>query len=142
MTNKYSEGQPGARYYGGNENIDRMELLCKQRALEAFGLDPARWGVNVQPYSGRWAHRSPASAAVWRGSLSPAAGRGQRGTEVTRGPPWLNRVRIRIRMPFDALGCPAHPQRPPPVALARTTHSHARLLACAARPPPSLARRP
>lgn len=54
MTNKYSEGQPGARYYGGNEHIDRAELLCKKRALEAYRLDPAKWGVNVQPYSGRW----------------------------------------------------------------------------------------
>lgn len=54
MTNKYSEGQPGARYYGGNEHIDRAELLCKKRALEAFGLADDKWGVNVQPYSGRW----------------------------------------------------------------------------------------
>lgn len=53
MTNKYSEGQPGARYYGGNEHIDRAELLCKQRALEAYKLNPEKWGVNVQPYSGR-----------------------------------------------------------------------------------------
>ena len=53
MTNKYSEGQPGARYYGGNENIDRMENLCKARALQAYRLDPSAWGVNVQPYSGR-----------------------------------------------------------------------------------------
>ena len=46
---------PGvARYYGGNEIIDRMENLCKQRALEAYRLDPEHWGVNVQPYSGRW----------------------------------------------------------------------------------------
>ena len=53
LTNKYSEGQPNARYYGGNEFIDRIELICKDRALAAFGLDPAKWGVNVQPYSGR-----------------------------------------------------------------------------------------
>ena len=39
MTNKYSEGQPGIRYYGGNEYIDEMELLCKSRALELFKLD-------------------------------------------------------------------------------------------------------
>ena len=32
MTNKYSEGQPGKRYYGGNQHIDQMELLCKKRA--------------------------------------------------------------------------------------------------------------
>ncbi len=53
FTNKYSEGQPGARYYGGNTNTDRIELLCKDRALEAFHLSPEQWGVNVQPYSGR-----------------------------------------------------------------------------------------
>lgn len=52
LTNKYSEGLPNARYYGGNEWIDELEILCQKRALEAFHLDPAKWGVNVQPYSG------------------------------------------------------------------------------------------
>jgi glycine hydroxymethyltransferase len=52
LTNKYSEGLPGARYYGGNEYIDELEVLCRKRALQAFNLDPAKWGVNVQPYSG------------------------------------------------------------------------------------------
>ncbi|KAH7324475.1 serine hydroxymethyltransferase [Stachybotrys elegans] len=52
MQNKYSEGYPGARYYGGNEFIDQAERLCQKRALEAFGLDPKEWGVNVQPLSG------------------------------------------------------------------------------------------
>mmetsp|Transcript_23343 Transcript_23343/g.52647 ORF Transcript_23343/g.52647 Transcript_23343/m.52647 type:complete len:534 (+) Transcript_23343:135-1736(+) len=66
MTNKYSEGQPGARYYGGNEFVDELELLCQRRALEAFGLDPAEWGVNVQPYSG-----SPANFAAYTALLEP-----------------------------------------------------------------------
>lgn len=52
LTNKYSEGLPGARYYGGNEHIDILENLCRERALKAFNLDPKIWGVNVQPYSG------------------------------------------------------------------------------------------
>lgn len=52
MQNKYSEGYPGARYYGGNEFIDASERLCQQRALETFGLDPKEWGVNVQALSG------------------------------------------------------------------------------------------
>ncbi|TYJ52402.1 hypothetical protein B9479_006977 [Cryptococcus floricola] len=52
LTNKYSEGLPGARYYGGNEFIDVIENLTKERALKAFNLDPKVWGVNVQPYSG------------------------------------------------------------------------------------------
>ena len=52
LSNKYSEGYPGARYYGGNENIDQVELLCQKRALEAFHLNPEEWGVNVQSLSG------------------------------------------------------------------------------------------
>ena len=66
MTNKYSEGMPGARYYGGNEFIDQVENLCRQRALAAFNLDPNKWGVNVQPYSG-----SPANFAVYTALLNP-----------------------------------------------------------------------
>ena len=52
LTNKYSEGYPGQRYYGGNEYIDGIETLCRDRSLQAFQLDPAKWGVNVQPLSG------------------------------------------------------------------------------------------
>lgn len=52
MQNKYSEGYPGERYYGGNEIIDKAESLCRDRALQAFNLDPAEWGVNVQSLSG------------------------------------------------------------------------------------------
>lgn len=66
MTNKYSEGRPGARYYGGNEHVDDLEALCEARALATFGLDPAEWGVNVQPYSG-----SPANFAVYTALLEP-----------------------------------------------------------------------
>ena len=66
MTNKYSEGQPGKRYYGGNEHIDEMELLCKKRALELYNLNPDEWSVNVQPYSG-----SPANFAVYTALLNP-----------------------------------------------------------------------
>ncbi|KAF8063057.1 SHM1 [Scenedesmus sp. PABB004] len=68
MTNKYSEGYPGARYYGGNEFIDQAERLCQKRALDAFGLDPEQWGVNVQPLSG-----SPANFQA-RARAGPAAG--------------------------------------------------------------------
>jgi len=64
LSNKYSEGYPGARYYGGNENIDQVELLCQKRALEAFQLDPEEWGVNVQSLSG-----SPANFQVYTALL-------------------------------------------------------------------------
>ena len=66
MTNKYSEGYPGARYYGGNQYIDQAESLCQRRALEAFKLDPAKWGVNVQPLSG-----SPCNFYVYTALLNP-----------------------------------------------------------------------
>merc|ERR1719203_83415 len=66
LTNKYSEGQPGARYYGGNQIVDQVENLCKERALAAFGLKESEWGVNVQPYSG-----SPANFAVYTALLAP-----------------------------------------------------------------------
>jgi glycine hydroxymethyltransferase len=48
MSNKYSEGYPGARYYGGNEHIDSIELLCQKRALETFGLDSEKWYVSLK----------------------------------------------------------------------------------------------
>ena len=66
MSNKYSEGYPGARYYGGNEHIDAVELTCQARALKVFGLDTERWGVNVQCLSG-----SPANLQVYQAIMKP-----------------------------------------------------------------------
>jgi glycine hydroxymethyltransferase len=66
MSNKYSEGYPGERYYGGNELIDKAERLCQARALAAFGLSPEEWGVNVQTLSG-----SPANFQVYTALLAP-----------------------------------------------------------------------
>jgi glycine hydroxymethyltransferase len=66
LTNKYSEGTVGKRYYGGNEYIDKIESLCMDRALALFKLNASEWGVNVQPYSG-----SPANFAVYTALLQP-----------------------------------------------------------------------
>jgi len=60
MTNKYSEGYPHKRYYGGNKYIDIAEEMAIERARELFGAEHA----NVQPYSG-----SPANIAVYTGLL-------------------------------------------------------------------------
>lgn len=60
FTNKYSEGYPGKRYYGGQDNVDDVELLAINRAKELFGAEH----VNVQPYSG-----SPANHAVYMALL-------------------------------------------------------------------------
>ena len=60
FNNKYAEGYPGKRYYGGNEFIDKVELLAIERAKKLFGIENAGIHVNVQPYSG-----SPANLAVY-----------------------------------------------------------------------------
>jgi len=60
MTNKYAEGYPGRRYYGGCEHVDKVERLAQQRACELFGVKHA----NVQPHSG-----SQANMAVFMGTL-------------------------------------------------------------------------
>ncbi len=78
LTNKYSEGYPGARYYGGNEFVDKIEDLARDRALVAYRLKPAEWGVNVQPYSG-----SPANLAVYTALLQP--GERLMGLNLTQG---------------------------------------------------------
>ncbi|CAL5387184.1 unnamed protein product [Camellia sinensis] len=66
LMNKYSEGMPGSRNYGGNQYIDQLEFLCMNRALAAFGLHSEKWGVNVQPYS-----CTSANFAVYTGLLVP-----------------------------------------------------------------------
>lgn len=68
LTNKYAEGYAGKRYYGGQINIDKIEELCIERALDLFKLSPKQWHVNVQALSG-----SPANLAVYVGLISPHA---------------------------------------------------------------------
>ena len=62
LTNKYSEGYPGKRYYGGNHVIDEVEDLARERAKALFGADHA----NVQPHSG-----ANANMAVYLALLEP-----------------------------------------------------------------------
>lgn len=69
FNNKYAEGYPAKRYYGGNEVVDEVEKLCQARALKLFKLKPSEWTVNVQPLSG-----SPANLAVYA-ALVPLGGK-------------------------------------------------------------------
>ena len=91
LTNKYAEGYPGKRYYGGCECVDVVENLARERAKELFGCDY----VNVQPHSG-----SQANTGVYVALLKPcdtimgmsldAGGHLTHGSKVTFSGKWLN----------------------------------------------------
>ena len=66
LGNKYAEGYPGKRYYGGQEFTDKVELLTQDRARKVFGLKKTEWDVNVQALSG-----SPMNLAVYFAALNP-----------------------------------------------------------------------
>ena len=88
-TNKYSEGYPGKRYYGGQENTDKVEQLAIDRAKELFGADHA----NVQPPSG-----APANIAVYEAWLEPGdtilAMRLDHGGHLTHGAPVTSSAKL------------------------------------------------
>ncbi len=97
-TNKYSEGYPGRRYYGGQEFTDRVEQLAIDRAKQLFGADHA----NVQPHSG-----APANEAVYSAWLEPGdtvlamdlshGGHLTHGAPVTRSAKLYNFVRYKMK---------------------------------------------
>jgi glycine hydroxymethyltransferase len=78
LTNKYAEGYPGRRYYGGNTIIDKVEQMAIDRALKLFKLKKDSWHVNVQLLSG-----SPANFALYA-SLVPIGGKIM-GMKLTSG---------------------------------------------------------
>jgi glycine hydroxymethyltransferase len=98
LTNKYSEGYPGRRYYEGQQFIDPIERLAQERAQALFGVDHA----NVQPYSG-----SPANLAVYlafaqpgdtvMGMALPAGGHLTHGWRVSVTGKWFHAVQYGVR---------------------------------------------
>jgi glycine hydroxymethyltransferase len=98
LTNKYSEGYPGRRYYEGQQFIDPIETIARDRAKALFGVDHA----NVQPYSG-----SPANLAVYlafaqpgdtiMGMSLPMGGHLTHGAGVAVSGKWFNAVRYGVR---------------------------------------------
>ena len=118
LTNKYSEGYPGKRYYEGQQFIDRVEQLCIDRAKALFGADHA----NVQPYSG-----SPANLAVYlafvkpgetvMGMGLPAGGHLTHGWNVSATGTWFRAVQYGVRkdthrIDFDEVRELARKERP------------------------------
>jgi glycine hydroxymethyltransferase len=97
LTDKYAEGYPSKRYYGGNQFIDMVENLCIERAKKLFGVEY----VNVQPHSG-----SPANAAVYvatcapgdpvMGLALPMGGHLTHGTKVSFGGKFFNALQYSV----------------------------------------------
>jgi glycine hydroxymethyltransferase len=89
LTNKYSEGYPGKRYYGGQENTDQIEQMAIDRAKELFMADHA----NVQPHSG-----APANIAVYQAWLEPGdtvmAMKLDHGGHLTHGHPVTSSAKL------------------------------------------------
>ncbi len=67
MTNKYAEGYPGRRYYGGCANVDVVERLAIKRAVQLFGAEHA----NVQPHSGSQANQAVDIGGIGVGETEP-----------------------------------------------------------------------
>ncbi|MFV2086007.1 serine hydroxymethyltransferase [Micromonospora sp. LOL_021] len=118
LTNKYSEGYPGRRYYEGQQFVDPIETLAVERAKTLFGAAHA----NVQPYSG-----SPANLAVYLAFLSPGdtvlgmslpmGGHLTHGWSVSATGKWFNSVRYNVsrstgRIDFDEVRDLARRERP------------------------------
>src|SRR6478752_5327488 len=100
FTNKYSEGYPGRRYYGGQENTDKVEQLAIDRAKQLFKADHA----NVQPHSGAQANESVYHAWLEPGDTVLAmdlshGGHLTHGAPVTRSAHLYNFVRYKMKDP-------------------------------------------
>jgi glycine hydroxymethyltransferase len=118
LTNKYSEGYAGKRYYEGQQFVDQLETLTVERAKALFGVDHA----NVQPYSG-----SPANLAVYlafaqpgdkvMGMSLPMGGHLTHGWSVSATGKWFSPVRYNVtrdqgRVDFDEVRALARAERP------------------------------
>ena len=117
LTNKYSEGYPGKRYYGGNENIDEIERLAIKRAKQLFSADHA----NVQPHSGANANEAVYFAWCQPGDTIlamslPAGGHLTHGSPVTRSAKIYNFVGYGVTedgdIDYDELEKLAHQHHP------------------------------
>lgn len=64
LMNKYGEGYPNKRYYGGCHIVDKIESICQERALKLFNLNQEEWGVNVQGLSGSCANMAVYNALL------------------------------------------------------------------------------
>ncbi len=121
LTNKYAEGYPGRRYYGGCEFVDQAEQLAIDRVKSLFGADFHGWGANVQPHSG-----AQANEAVFMATMKPGdtfmgmslaeGGHLSHGMALNMSGKWFNVVSYGLNdkeeIDYDAMERKAHECRP------------------------------
>jgi glycine hydroxymethyltransferase len=121
LTNKYAEGYPGKRYYGGCEFVDVAETLAIERARQLFGLPTIEIAANVQPHSG-----AQANGAVFLATLTPGdtimgmslaeGGHLTHGMALNISGKWFNVVSYGLNaveeIDYDAMENLAHQRRP------------------------------
>jgi glycine hydroxymethyltransferase len=122
LTNKYAEGYPGKRYYGGCEYVDQVEELARTRAKELFRMGEFIPHVNVQPHSGAQANQAVFLALLSPGDTIMAASLDQ-GGHLTHGSPvnlsgkWFHVVSYNVsqkteRFDMDAIRAQAKEKKP------------------------------
>lgn len=121
LTNKYAEGYPGKRYYGGCEFVDQAEQLAIDRVKKLFGADVHGWGANVQPHSG-----AQANEAVFMAFMKPGdtfmgmnlaeGGHLSHGMALNMSGKWFNVVSYGLNekeeIDYDAMERKAHECKP------------------------------
>ena len=121
LTNKYAEGYPGRRYYGGCEYVDQAEQLALDRVRQLFGADRHGWAANVQPHSG-----AQANEAVFMATMKPGdtfmgmslaeGGHLSHGMALNMSGKWFNVVSYGLNaqeeIDYDAMERKAHESKP------------------------------
>jgi glycine hydroxymethyltransferase len=127
LTDKYSEGYPGMRYYGGCEYVDAVENIARDRAKALFGVDH----VNVQPYSG-----SPANLAVYFALVDPGdtimgmalyfGGHMTHGLKVNFSGKWFNSVQYQTGkdgyLDYEAMAAQVAAEKPKLIFVGATAY--------------------
>jgi glycine hydroxymethyltransferase len=121
LTNKYAEGYPGKRYYGGCEYVDVAEALALERIKKLFDADVHGWGANVQPHCGASANQAVFLACVKPGDtimgMSLAeGGHLTHGMALNMSGKWFNVVSYGLgtdeKIDYDAMEAKAHAHKP------------------------------
>jgi glycine hydroxymethyltransferase len=132
LSNKYAEGYPGRRYYGGCQQVDRAEEIGRERARELFGSPGVDVHVNLQPHSGASANLATYAALLQPGDTVlamslPHGGHLTHGSKVSFSGTWFRPVSYTVRrdtelIDYDEVRDLAHTHRPKMIIAGATAY--------------------